>query len=118
MAQYFALPLVCIAADEAPQFAARCVQLVRGFRLRRNRRPYALQVVSVPIEIALIAVLDEGWPREFVEFAGIYDEQRGHTKTPQALIHLFAVDYRHISIHIASHDEGWRGDLGYAAEGR
>ena len=107
-----------LRARDSCKVLFRCLQLVRGFCFWRNRWPLAFHIVSVPIKIALVAILDESRPREFVELARIHHKQRWHAEPSQALIHLLAIDHRYVCIHIAAHNESWRGDLGYAIERR
>src|ERR1700733_3875823 len=72
---------------------------------------FAEDVFVVPVEVALVAVVDEGGAGEAVELAGVDDQLGGHVERAQGLIHLFAAYERNVHVLVSAHKEGWSFDL-------
>lgn len=64
-------------APASPCFSV--VLLIGHFRRRRDCWALAFYIVSIPIQVTLVAISDERWSPEFVILAGIDYQQRRHS---------------------------------------
>src|SRR5713226_1398086 len=91
----------------------------RRRRLRRTgRRGLPFDVVGIPGEEALEAVLDMRRRSEAVIFAGVNDGVGGAAESLHSLVHLLATENGHVPIDIAAHEKRWRCDVLDMVEGR
>src|ERR1039458_10069215 len=63
-----------------------------------------LQILGVPGEVALHAVLLVTGPRDAVVLAGIDHQLGGHAQAAQRLVHLLAAHQRHIEVAFSAQE--------------
>src|SRR5215472_13920724 len=78
----------------------------------------AFNVVVVPGEVALEAILDVRRRFEFVIFARVHDKFGGAAQPLERLIHLLAAQNRNVPVAIPAHEQRRRGDAVDAIERR
>src|SRR5262245_13773995 len=106
-------PPVTATAVAAARRSAAPAKYRTGYRLllRRGLDCARLQVLRVPGDVALVAILLEAWPADAVIFAGV-DDQLGVAAEPfQSLIELLSADDRDVHVEIAAEDQRRRHDL-------